>query len=321
MSMRYPYLQVARTKLRERVNSCMQANYRTGSQEVERLVRYLESNPVTGTILNELRQIKDRKFQDIGEWIDSYQNRIKFPHNEDEHAALYFRFMLYYTSDEKEVPGFSSLFGLGSTDLQSRADAFMREIILPFATYIESRIKDGDFLLYILCRYQRECGWFRRNELDTIACDSDHRKLEAVLDADIRRWLFSQGYDYPFSTPRSPSGESDVVVLDGEKPIPLEVKVYDGYQRGVKHIQQGIWQAYRYAQDYSSPFGYLIVFNRTQSPITLDGNIGSDHPPCVSVGDRIVFVVVVAATSRETSASKEKTIAPVAIPVGDPKGS
>ena len=100
---------------------------------------------------------------------------------------------------------------------------------------------------------------------------------------------------------------ADVVVWQGEKPLPIEVKVFDGENREPRHVSQGLWQAHRYAIDYGASFGYLIVFNASPHLLAFEGNIQSEGPPCIVVGGMNVFAIVVGVGKRD-SASKEKPL-------------
>ena len=112
------------------------------------------------------------------------------------------------------------------------------QVLIPFCSYVDERIDDGDLMLYMLSRYQRDCAWFDLSTLAELADSAESRKLEEVLDHHLRTWLFREGIDYPFSTPRSPSGRADVIVWEGEQPLAIEVKVFDGADRDLGHISQ-----------------------------------------------------------------------------------
>jgi hypothetical protein len=205
------------------------------------------------------------------------------------------------------IPHFNWVFGRGSTKYQDMFADFFEQVLQPLCSYIDERIDDGDLLLYMLCRYQRECAWFENNALVTLAQQAESRKLEGTLDAHLRGWLFREGIDYPFSTPQSPSGKADIVVWQEEEPLAIEVKVFDGASRNCGHVKQGLWQAHRYAADYTKPFGYLVVFNTSGELLRFDGNASVNGPPCIAVGDRSVFVITVNA-SGAVPASTEKPV-------------
>lgn len=52
------------------------------------------------------------------------------------------------------------------------------------------------------------------------------QKGEDVLNRDLRRFLFESGIDYPFSQPRLPGSQVDIVAnLETEDPLVLENKI------------------------------------------------------------------------------------------------
>jgi hypothetical protein len=95
--------------------------------------------------------------------------------------------------------------------------------------------------------------------------------------------------------------------------LAIEVKVYDGLNRDLGHASQGLWQAQCYAQDYRSPFGYLVVFNTSPHLLSFENNVSKEGPPCVVVGDLNVFAIVVNVGERP-SASKEKPLETKVVP-------
>jgi hypothetical protein len=199
------------------------------------------------------------------------------------------------------------VFGRGSNQWQEIYADFFDQVLVPLCSYLDERIDDGDLLLYMLSRYQRDCVWFRRNTLTDLAEKTDSKKLEEAMDKHLRTWLFREGIDYPFSAPNSPSGRADVIVWNEEEPLPVEVKVFDGKDRDVGHVSQGLWQAQRYAVDYGKPVGYLVVFNTSPYLLSFENNVATDGPPCIMVAGLNVFAVTINVIDRP-SASKEKPI-------------
>ena len=310
MPMRFPYLKAARVKLQERKNACIRAKYSSAQQYVGQFLSFIKSDPVIRTVFTELNLIAQAKFVSIDQRIDTKYGRIDVPFDRVECAAFHLRLLeiLADPNPQMVIPDFDYIFGRGSNRYQDTYDDFFEQVLQPLCSYIDERIDDGDLLLYMLCRYQRECSWFGYGTLVEMAERSESRKLEETFDSHLRTWLFREGIDYPFSTPRSPSGRADIVVWQGEEPLAVEVKVFDGKDRDCGHVKQGLWQAHRYAADYSKPFGYLVVFNTSGDILSFEGNVSDDGPACVTVGDRNVFAVTVSVLLRRESASKEKPV-------------
>jgi hypothetical protein len=108
---------------------------------------------------------------------------------------------------------------------------FAERILRPLFDYLDERIGAESSVLYVLERYVRRVEWFDREDLYRRAM-VDAQKVEEVYDADLRRFLFSEGINMPFSQAKSASGLSDVLSeLDTDDPLACEVKVFDGADR------------------------------------------------------------------------------------------
>ncbi|WP_254512496.1 hypothetical protein [Anatilimnocola floriformis] len=274
---------------------------------------FVRKDPVVQPIVAELDAIIWQKYADSNDLVDVENHCLRLPQQADECASLYLQILQLYSNPEADFPHFFTVFGRGSSSFQDMSEEFFEQVLGPLCSYIDERIDDGDLLLYSLTRYRRECQWFETGTISQLVESADSRKLEEVLDSHLRAWLFREGIDFPFSTPKSPAGRADIVVWQGEEPLPIEVKVYDGENRDLGHVSQGLWQAQRYAHDYGKPFGYLVVFNTSDHLLSFDATISKDGPPCVPVGGLNVFAVVINTTDR-ASASKEKPVVSKVVP-------
>lgn len=303
MPMTFRYLKSARLKLQERKNACLRANFQSGGTYIRYLLEFVRTDPIIGTIHAQLARIAEDKYSDVESLVDAPQRRVALPADESECAALCLRWLEVF--NEPAFDRLCRIFAPGSGKLQERYDDFAAQIIPPLFSYIDERIDDGDMLLYTLARYQRECSWFEADALAELAGKTASNGLEAVMDDHLRSWLFREGIDFPFSTPNGPSGRADVVVWHAEKPLAIEVKVFDGQNRDAGHVSQGLWQAQRYAIDYGASFGYLVIFNTSPYMLSFDGNAQKEGPPCVLVGGTNVFAITIEVGER-AAASKEK---------------
>lgn len=125
------------------------------------------------------------------------------------------------------------------------------------------------------------------------------------MDSSLREYLFNQGVDFPFSKPSSPSGEVDVLSIVKEKPVPLEVKVFDNEGKTQSHVKQGVIQAYCYAKDYGEPSAYLVVFNVSERELFFKLN-STEIPQRVVMGDKTIYLFIVNLFCFEETASKRK---------------
>jgi hypothetical protein len=146
----------------------------------------------------------------------------------------------------------------------------------------------------------------------------DTRKAEQVYEADLRRFLFSEGINMPFSQARSASGLSDVLTdLDTDDPLVCEMKIYDADNRGKRHLASGINQALQYASDHSKQVAYLVIINLSGRPLTLPSEDDPKiWPPRISVAGVRVYLIAVRALPT-ASASKQGRPAPVNVTYDD----
>jgi hypothetical protein len=75
------------------------------------------------------------------------------------------------------------------------------------------------------------------------------------------------------------------------------------------YVRQGFAQAVRYAQDYSLPDGYLVVYNLSEELLIFDGDESERWPPIARVGDKTVFLIAIQANPNRPSASRDRTLA------------
>lgn len=204
---------------------------------------------------------------------------------------------------------------------QSNIDDMWREfavrILRPLFDYLEERVGAESSILYVLERYVRRLEWFDRGELYDRAMQ-DTRKTEEVYDADLRRFLFSEGINMPFSQARSASGLSDVLTgLDTDDPLVCEVKIFDAGNRGKRHLASGVNQAIAYASDYRKQVAYLLIINLSGRPLTLPSDDDLKiWPPRITIAGIRVYLIAVRALPV-ASASKLGKPTPVTVTYDD----
>lgn len=192
----------------------------------------------------------------------------------------------------------------GSNNINDHLRAATENILAPLFDYLIERVADQSSVLHALDRYVRLVEWFDRDRL-IAAYDADTARGEAVYNAHLRRFLFKEGIDLPFTEAQSPSGESDALAgLHNDDPLVCEVKVFDGQSRGRRKVATGLHQAVQYAQDYGKSEAYLVIFNVSGYALGIDGD-GDDKqwPPYFDLSGVRVYVASVRAR-RLASASK-----------------
>ncbi len=194
---------------------------------------------------------------------------------------------------------------------------FTERVLQPLFDYLTERVGVESSVLYVLERYVRRVEWFDRQDLYDRAV-ANSQKAEEVYDIDLRRFLFSEGINMPFSQAKSASGLSDVVSeLDTDDPLVCELKVFDGASRGKRRLGSGVNQAVQYASDHGKHIAYLVVINLSGRQLALpsDGD-PKVWPPYIDVAGVRVHLITVRALPAE-SASKQGKPVPVNIARAD----
>ena len=178
----------------------------------------------------------------------------------------------------------------------------MEAFFVPVCKYIEERTVGIDSFQYLLVRFKLKTEWFEKKKVYCLYKDNTS-KGEDTLDRALRSYLFNEGINFPFSKPSSPSGEADVLSIIEKKPIPLEIKVFDGESRSQSHIRQGLIQAFSYAKDYGEPSAYLVIFNVSECDLVFKLS-SAEIPQRLVVGDKTIYIFTVNLYIHEETASK-----------------
>ncbi|MGI8702359.1 MAG: hypothetical protein ACR2JU_14375 [Nocardioidaceae bacterium] len=187
-------------------------------------------------------------------------------------------------------------------DLNDDARALVEKVYAPLFDYLFERVSEDSSVLYMLDRFVRLVEWFDRDSLHE-AYQQNTQQGEEVYDRALRRFLFQEGVNMPYSQTKSASGLADVLSdLDTEDPLICEVKLFLSDKRP---LSGGIHQAVLYAQDHGKSTAYLVVINLSGRPLELptDGDEKS-VPKYLDVAGVRVVLIPVRALPPTTTASK-----------------
>jgi len=181
------------------------------------------------------------------------------------------------------------------------------QLVEPFVNFLEFRIGTESDILYLLDKVKRRIEFFDKERLYT-ECMAGERHREEVYDRYVRQFLFDQGVDYPFSQPRSASGEADIVSgLETDDPLVSEVKLYDGDSYGVAYLAQGFNQAVQYAQDYGKTSAYLLIMNLSDQNLHMPSDEDVQiWPPRLHNAGVTVYMLVVRAKPLSSASQRGK---------------
>lgn len=277
----------------------------TFKNQVNNFCKFIDETRIIRNIIEELnakRKLSDEEIGDaIHKFIDFHDSNI--PATEED--ALIFHLHLIkdcLASSEQNQLAIVGLNYITETSLQEGVVNFVETHIDPVIFYIADKLDDTDAMLDLLSRYKYGVEWFEGNNLYSLYM-KDTKRGESNLDKNLREFLHDQGVDYPWSTPKSPSGEADIIVSDRENsPLVLEVKLFKG---DTSYIEQGIRQLNKYAEDYNSKAGYLVVFNVSEDTLIINKK-DNKQSPMINYDDKTFFTFVVNLFPREKSAGKSK---------------
>ena len=319
------YQQDLQVRMRDRLRRLIVANYEDAGHEVSLTVDWINNQPALRAILAEAEVVESDL--DFEHYLTSLQSSgggfgggFSWPSRTEEgRATIVWKCMQRIAADIANKGNIARV-GVEYARLFVRKSnyndcwrGFAERILRHLFDYLDERIGEESSVLYVLERYVRRVEWFDRQDLYDKAI-GDPRKTEDVYDSDLRRFLFGEGVNMPFSQSRSASGLSDVISdLDTEDPLVCEVKVFDGKDRGKRHLGSGVNQAVQYATDYSKRVAYLVAINLSGRQLDLPNESDSKAwPPYVTIAGVQVYLISIRALPT-VSASKQGKPAPIRI--------
>jgi hypothetical protein len=318
------YQQDLRVNLRDRLRRLMVANWEDAGQEVRLVTDWIAGQPALRAILTEAELAEPGLDHDslvaALQGTGGLARHFRWPSEKEAgRADLVWHLMRRISDDDRTGIGGDQIVISYTRSISSGPELaemwreFAERILRPLFDYLDERIGAEGSVLYTLERYVRRLEWFDRDELYERAM-ADTRNAEEVYDADLRRFLFGEGINMPFSQAKSASGLSDVLSdLDTDDPLVCEVKIFDGSGRGKSYLAKGVNQVAGYASDHSKQVAYLVIINLSGRPLSFpDAENSRTWPPHIDVADVRVYLIVVRALPT-VSASKQGKATPVKI--------
>jgi hypothetical protein len=271
------------------------------------LVNFIRSTPALRYLIEDVERSESEI--DPAVWVSEHfgWHQAEWPETEIGRAKVAWHLLQQWAKADNAAAMFGHELDSSQNDLGVGARTATEAVVEPLIEFLQERIGEASDVLYLLERYVRRVEWFEQERLFA-AYEANTARGESVYDSDLRQFLFEQGIDYPFSQPRSASGESDVVAnLDGDDPLVCEVKLYDGDRYGKSYLAKGVQQATAYARDYGKTSAYLVVVNLSPKHLQFHSDSeAKEWPPRIEVGGVTVFIVHVRALPQ-ASASKRGT--------------
>ena len=300
------YIQYIRLQLKENFQLLQSVSWGAFQSELRLFLDFLRSTSIIKSILDELT---DEKIS-LGEWLAQANKQRTFilPANYDykKRATLCLK-ILEKIENDSDPYAVTKTFALlsPSTRVVEHVTLFISNVLTPFYSYLDTRINAANIPLYLMRRFKHRAEWFHSDELLSLY-QANTKHGEESLDRSLREFLFDQGIDYPFSTPLSPSGRTDILGnLNGDDYFIIEVKVFDAesYEKG--YIRKGFVQAIRYIEDYKKEVGFLVVFNVSNKKIEFD--FGGDRD-FVRANNKTIFFIVINLNNTIFVASEQRKL-------------
>jgi hypothetical protein len=292
-------------RLQERYRRVAKAHYNSFQEELAYLSAFIESHRALLAII-ELAQATAPGF-DPTAWVAAHASHhgLDLPLTEHERTVLAWWLITQWVTGNRDFVRDGGWYST-DTSYQARVRALAEQVVEPFIDSLQEQLGIEGEVLHMLARFVKQVEWFDRQRLyDAYAADTS--RGEAGYDEALRRFLFEQGVDYPYSKPESPSGEADAVaLLDTEDSLVCEIKLFDGQRYKVPWLAKGLQQASRYAKDYGKTTAHLVIVNLTDVHLRLPTESETrTWPPRIVVGGVTVFMVVINALPT-VSASKQR---------------
>jgi hypothetical protein len=287
-------------KLSERYNRLSDAPFKLLTVEATSLVDFIKSVPALRLIIENIEN------SDSIEPVKWLADNEPWPASEAGRAKIQWHLLQNWAKDEHGAANYGGYLNPGSKkSFEERAATAIQSVVKPLIAFLLEHVGTASDILYLLERYIHRVEWFEKERLYR-EYESDRGHGEEIYATDLRRFLFEQGIDYPFSQPRSASGEADVVANLGEDdPLVCEIKLYNGESYTKAYLAKGVGQVIAYARSYHKTSGYFVVFNLAAEILDFptDG-IKDEWPPRIEVSGVIIYLVEIRALPR-ASASKQ----------------
>jgi hypothetical protein len=237
--------------------------------------------------------------------------------NDAQHAAFGYQFLKHLIQENgyDQLNYLIMFHGSGVHDMQNN---LIDKLIDPFVYYLHDQLDLQNTTIYLLEKYKMRNEWFMKKRLSE-AYQMAGANYEQIFEDDLRLYLFDQGIDYPFSTPKSTSGRADIVgEIDTENPIVIEIKIFDRDKSYHKNrIKEGFAQIVKYTGDFNKDFGYLVIFNMDKAELHFNFPESTNtFPPVLHFNNRHYFFIVINCL-EQVSASKLGKIETITISEND----
>lgn len=284
-----------RTNLQDWKNRLYRGTYIDFGNQLKYFFHFLENDKVLKGLIDESCLRYPLTEDQLREFDDKIGKGMRIEHdNQENHAAFSYLFLKYLIN----IHTFRQIQHLNifrAKDFEGVKNMLIEEYISPIIYYLHDRLEKSNSILYLLEKYKKRSEWFKKAELN-ISYSLATANYERIFEDDLRLYLFDQGIDYPFSTPKSTSGRADIVgEIDTLDPIVIEIKIFDRSRNyGKNRIKEGFAQIVKYTTDFNKDLGYLVIFNMNNVEIDLKFPESNKlFPPMILFNNKSYFFIVI----------------------------
>lgn len=197
----------------------------------------------------------------------------------------------------------------------------------PLFDYLDEILDDRAELLTALLRFRQWAEWFGYARIAEVVAAEDRRvaehggrrQVERRLQQLMFERLFLDGVSLASEVSREPDcgvGRPDFLFTFMGRPVVTEVKLFPG-SGGVPGLGSGMGQLLTYMDTYQAASSYLVIFNTDPRGLRCGWAANHGGIPLIQVGDKTAYVMVVAATGDDRSASERGPADPVVLSAAD----
>lgn len=197
-------------QLDNKANAVLNSREVNLKSEIKIFLDFVQKTPLLNAIYIELEQVEF----DFDTHLQNGRNRrlISFPNDYNKKISLCLSVIRNIMEGKWGVLNTRFLDITSSRNVDNISREVARQYFYPLYMYFCEKIAEKSTMLYLLMRYRHRTEWFHKRRLFELY-NSDTKHGEDNLTLDLQEYLHSEGIDYPFSTPHSPSGRTDVVSL------------------------------------------------------------------------------------------------------------
>ena len=191
-----------RTNLQEWKNRLYKSSFEQFPHQLKFSLSNIDNNKLLTGIIQEAvlkYSLDDETLNRTIEEMMQGPNEYSFE-NEMQHASFFFQILKHIIKAQGSYNlHMTSMFFAG--EFEESKKNVIEICITPIFYYLHDQLDHSNSVTYLLEKYKKRTEWFTGNEL-LEKYNSVESNYEKLFEDDLRLFLFDQGIDNPFSTPK-----------------------------------------------------------------------------------------------------------------------